>query len=219
MPTNPRKLRRIRLGEHNAFWEEYCTARRAEIELAKRKGEPESTPLPHPDDIIIAPGKWVRFTGPTSEDDALRFEKLCRVRDALIMQDTFEWKLFESGPPKPESDKPGTAMLFAFIYNDALLPKRLRQSEIAMELAHTRHHATSKRVLLKRLYQAWRSLGCRDARGATFAPLRVGERVAIAFGDVVAATRAGTLDLEALRRDEPDEHMQGLLLALNYNLS
>lgn len=205
------------IAEDNAFWKEYCAAHRAEIEQAKRKGEPVPTPLPHPEDIILAPGKWVRFTGPTSEDDALRFEELCRLRDTLIMQDAFEWKLFESGQPKPEADKPGTAMLFALIY-DALLPKRLRQSDAVMEFAHTRHLATSKRALLTQLYQAWHSLGCRFARGTTLPPLRIGERIAVALGELVAAARAGTLDVEALRRGEPDEHMQGLLLALNYKL-
>lgn len=190
------------IAEHNAFWEEYCAARRAEIAQARRKGEPEPTPLPHPDDIVIAPGKWVRFIGPVDEADAAKFDQTCRLRDTLMMQEALDQKLAIT-----TGKTPGGALLLADGL-DRHLPQRMRLGDGVMMFRLMRHEATSKRTLLKDLHQAWRSFGVTLPRGWTFPSLEHVEKRLRFYWAFIAAAQSGELDVAAMARGELDENAQ-----------
>ncbi|HOV04882.1 MAG TPA: DUF5681 domain-containing protein [Kaistiaceae bacterium] len=181
----------IEIARQNAVFLEYQARCRAEIETAKQRGEPLPNPVPHPDDIVIEDGKRVRFIGPVDETEVAKCERDCRVRDTLLMQDSLDERSYDQSSAHAPEDQPGSAMLLA-VALDKTLPPRLRLSEAAMTVAYSRHDATPKRVLLKKLYRAWRSLGYRVERGRTFPPLAIVEaRLRTIFGIVATIQRRG----------------------------
>ncbi|SEG79241.1 DNA methylase [Bosea lathyri] len=132
---------------------------------AERRGEPVPQPLPHPDDVIIEPGKRVRFTGPSNPEQAAEYETRCRFRDILIMQHVLDEKLLGEGASTG-------AMLAAWVLNNCL-PQRMRLCETNILMRVLRHQSTSKRELLKLVHQAWRAVGIDKPRGWVFAPQTV----------------------------------------------
>lgn len=73
-----RKLRSDHMGaaiEYKRDWQEA-------IELARERGLPEPTPLPHPDDVIIDVRKAeVRYAGPMTPEDKVRWDEMLEFRD------------------------------------------------------------------------------------------------------------------------------------------
>lgn len=193
------------IAASNALWEEYCAVCRAEIMQAKRRAEPEPNPLPHPDDIIIEPGKRVRFTGPVDEADAAKFEQSCRLRDTLMMQDALDQKLAATTGKTPGG---------SFVLADALnrqLPQRMQFGDGAIIFGQMRLEATPKRTLLKNLYQAWRRLGFTVPRGWTSPSLEYVEKRLRFYEAFFAAVQSGKLDVAAMARGEFDEDAREFL--------
>lgn len=188
------------VAEEHELFEAYRARCWKEIEEAKAKGVPLPTPLPHPDDIIIEPGKRVRFIGPLDESEAAKLDRTCQLRDILLMQDALDQKLAVGGDIKP-----GGALLCALVLNQ-LLPGRMQLSDDAILFRQMRHETTPKRTLLKDLYQAWRDLGVALPRGWAFPPLEFVEERLRLYCEFFAAARAGELDVAAMAHGEFDEN-------------
>lgn len=200
------------IAEEQAFWEDYHDRCRAKIDAARRAGEAAPIPLPHPDDIVIDPGRRVRFTGPVDEEQAGKFDGYCQLRDALVLQDALDEKLFGAEAAEPTANRPGGALLMAVTINGSL-PKRLQISEGLLTLRMMQLNATSRRELLKRVFQSWRALGIYRPRGSRFPPLEQTRRALEWRFALIAAFRGGELDAQAIGRGEFDEKARGFLEA------
>lgn len=146
-------------NEHVAV---YIAACRAEIEEARANGIPEPQHYPHPDDLIIEPGKPWRLVGPATEEHAATFERAARIRDLLYLQSVFA--------PLPRTGQVSIEMLTASLI-DARLPPRLRRTEFGWSELEWRARRMPRRELAKKIRHGWRDLGVEIPRGTTFPPL------------------------------------------------
>lgn len=160
---------RQQIAEEVEFWKLYVDTMRECIADAERKGKPAPTQLPHPDDVVSDYEKGVRLLGPSTQEGVAHVEHACRVRDMLLVQAEFDQRI--AGKSDSVEAASG-ALLKAVRLNDAV-PARYKLSDIAMEMKMMRARATSKRELLKTLYQGWRGQGVPVQRGATFPSLEV----------------------------------------------
>lgn len=182
--------------EHEIF-ENYCLQCRAEITDAERKGEPVPQPLPHPDDIVIVPGKRVWFRGPFTPEELAKCQDTCTMRDTFIMQDALDRKLAGENTMR-------SAMLCAMILN-CHVPKRMQLSDNEILSRVWRYDVATKRDLLKQVRQAWQAVGRPKPRGWISPPQDLAEKI-LSFGyDLVATHAKGELDLAAMGRGEFDE--------------
>lgn len=165
--------------QHEVFerYREDCWER---IECAREKGGIPPDPLPHPDDIVLEPGKPVRVIGPLTVEEAATTEENCRLRDVLILQDELDRRAFIDSPENSASDRPGGALLIALFLNESL-PLRLQIDEIRIALMQMKYQGMPKRVLLKELRRAWRSLGKNVRRGYIFPSMRIAENILESF--------------------------------------
>lgn len=200
------------IAEEQAFWGTYQDRCRSEIEAARQSGAPTPVPLPHPDEIVIEPGERVRFIGPMNEEQAAKFEECCRLRDALLLQDALEEKLDEAQAAQSSAECLGGAFLMADVINN-LLPKRLQVSDGVLTLRMMQLNATSRRELLKQVFQGWRALGIHRPRGSRFPPVEQIRRALEWRFALIAAFRSGELDAQAIGRGEFDEKAQAFLEA------
>lgn len=194
------------IAEEHAFWEDYQDRCRGEFEAARKAGKTLPIALPHPDDIVIERGQHVRFVGPLDEEEAAKFDGYCRLRDVLILQDAFDCSAHEA----KGGERSGGALLMAVIMNDAL-PKRLQISDAAFTRRMMQHEATSRRQLLKTVFQSWRALGVHRPRGMPFPPLEQIQRALEWRFTLIAAFRNGELDAQAIGRGEFDERARAFL--------
>ena len=182
--------------EHDVFGH-YCAHWREVMAEAECKGEPLPQPLPHPDDVVIEPGKRVRFVGPCDAEQAVEYEARCRFRDILIMQHALDEKLMGE-------DAPRGAMLAAWVLNMGL-PLRMRLCETTILLRVMQHEASSKRKLLKLVHQAWRAIGIDKPRGWVFPPQVAVQKRLELTADLIAGMTKGNLDAAAMGRGEFNE--------------
>lgn len=190
------------IAREHAVFEDYRAHWQDEIAKAERQGLPVPQTLPHPDDVVIRPGKRVRFDGPTTPEQALEYEHRCKTRDAFIMQDALDRKL---------TGEPGRAALLAAWCLNEPLPKRMQLSESMMQHRMLDYDATSKRHLLKIAFQTWRGLGFKLPRGWVSPPAEhLVRRLKFGF-DLVTTHASGKLDLEAMCRREFDEEALALM--------
>lgn len=198
------------ITEEHTFWEEYQDRRRSQLIAARETGEAIEPVLPHPDDIVIEPGQRVRFIGPVNEEQAVKFDECCRLRDVLLLQDALDQKLSVASGTWRSAERPGGALLLAVVIN-SLLPKRLQISEGLLTLRMMQHEAASQRQLLKDVFQSWRALGVHRQRGLSFPSLdQVRYALELRFA-LIAAFRDGKLDAEAIRRGEFDEEAHAFI--------
>lgn len=190
------------LQEKQEFWARYRDEKWAEIEQAKRNGEPLPNPLPHPDDIVIEPGQEIRIKGPIDEADMARCAHICLFRDTLLLQDALDVKL--ASTDKDKRYRPGGSVLWAMLF-DHLLYKRFRLREY--ELAHRidRNSLIPLRTLLKTVYQAWRTLGMDMPRGTRFASVDVVKAIFDSTAEIDDAVRAGDIDQDEFLKREYNE--------------
>lgn len=200
------------VAEEHAFWEEYQDRCRSHIKTARDAGEVVPAALPHPDDIVIEPGRRVRITGPLDEEEAAKFDDYCRLRDALILQDALDCKVFEAKEGGQQTERPGGALLIAVVMN-GMMPKRLQTSDAVFTQRMMQHEASSRRQLLKLVFQSWRALGIDRPRGMPFPPLEQIRRALEWRFALIAAFRRGELNAEAMRRGEFDEKARAFLEA------
>ncbi|MCB1483925.1 MAG: hypothetical protein KDJ17_03435 [Hyphomicrobiaceae bacterium] len=74
------------LEEEHAFWTRFRDHQHRLLEQAIESGETDPDVIPHPNDIIIEPGKRVRIIGPIDKEEAAKLEELIRFRDQLLLQ-------------------------------------------------------------------------------------------------------------------------------------
>ena len=185
------------LSDSHDFWNRYRDHHWAEIERAKRNRLPLPDPLPHPDDIVIEPGRAVRVNGPIDEAEAEKYDESCRMRDTLLLQDAVDQKVEQTQQEGDGAYQAGGAVVFALWLNRRL-PKRFQLSESAFVWRTMRNQATSKRELLRSVHQSWRSLGRQMPRGKRFASLTVVVGCLRFFEDMMAAFEKGEIDVEAM---------------------
>ena len=181
------------------------------IEEARAAGQPLPRFLPHPDDIMIDNEVGFRCVGPIDEEGQRKLEETLRFRDLLIMQDELDQRLWSSAceapGSRPERGRAGGAFLFA-IALDRTVPERHRLRDHELIRRTFRYEGTSKRALLKELYNGWRALGRNVPRGSTFASLeRTKEMLAFTY-DLVTASNDGRVELDGACRGEPDSKTQ-----------
>lgn len=168
-------------------WQYYVEQKRKEMAEAAAQGNQIPAPLPHPDDVVIDHETGVRFIGPICKKDLERMNENLAFRDALLLQDALDNRLFECVDDR--LDGPGTAYLFAYFLNLAV-PKRFRLSDGETANRIISYGCLPKRELLKRTYQAWRALGKDVRRGRTSPPLRWGkstvEQISYVLSEAVA---------------------------------
>jgi len=139
---------------------------REEERNARRFNLPLPCPFPHPDDIVLEPGKPVRFKGPRSEEEVGAIEHLCATRDVLLMQGIWETrKGFHSQAPHSKAlhlAATPAASHFAWNLNTRLLEVplvRYHLSEAEMAAREDRFNAIPLRQLEAELLAAWANLG------------------------------------------------------------
>jgi hypothetical protein len=161
---------RAEQAERAENWRNYQRTKRAEIEEAKCRGEPEPVLYPHPDDIIIEDDDTVRIPGPIDEAEARKFNDLIRLRDLLLLQDHYE----QRKGVLPEGED-GSGLLLATFLN-YLLPERLQLSDSEIAAVAFQPPRQTKRELQAILYREWRALvGPQIRRGVTLPPQRIVE--------------------------------------------
>ncbi|PLX36782.1 MAG: hypothetical protein C0606_13285 [Hyphomicrobiales bacterium] len=200
----------LEVARENQVFSDYQEHCRAEIAAAVKQGDPVPEPIPHPDDIIIEPGKRVRFIGPANENEAASVHKSCQLRDVLLMQDALDGRSHDQLLNGRSEDETGSALILAIAVN-ATLPPRLRLSDVAMTTAMMRHHATPKRLLLKNLYHGWKGLGHACKRGQTFPPLRLVEPRLRLIYDFLAEIKRRGISPAAPSLTEITEILQDLM--------
>ena len=168
--------RRQRIAEDVAFWESYVARQRRAIAEAERSGQAPPIDLPHPDDVVINAETGVKIIGPVDPEDLARLDETCAVRNVLLMQEALDRRASAPTADDDPMNGSGVALLFAHLLNQSV-PARFRLSDTDIAIRLLRHNSTPKRVLLKALLQAWRSLGVRARRGATFPPLAQGVNI------------------------------------------
>ena len=156
----------VELARRHTCWNDYQARWRERIASAEAGGEPAPNPLPHPDDIVIEPGKPVRFRGPLNEEEAKKFEETCRVRDILILQNELDWRLYDGRADEATAEEPGGALLVAMLL-DRLLPPRMRCDDTRTVTLQMRYQGIPKRRLLKEVHQSWQAIGRHVRRGKT----------------------------------------------------
>ncbi len=93
------------------------------------------------------------------------------------------------------------------------LPKRLQITEGLLTLRMMKFEATSRRHLLKQVFQSWRVLGVHLPRGLPFPSLeKIRHALDWCFA-LIAAFRSGELDAQAIGRGEFDEKARAFLEA------
>lgn len=183
--------------EMQQFWQHYRDQKWAEIEKAKRNGQPLPTPLPHPDDIVIEPGEAVRINGPIDEDDMALRVQTCLFRDTLLLQDALDVRLAKPG----DGYRLGGSLMWAMAFNN-LIYKRFQLNENQLIWQSLRNAAIPKRELLKTLCRSWRTLGITASRGMRSASLDIVEALVQFEADIRAAIRAGDIDRDEFMRRE-----------------
>jgi len=198
------------IAEEHAFWEDYQDHCRSRVGAVRETGEVIEPVLPHPDDVVIEPGRRVRFVGPLNEAQAVKFEEYCRLRDALILQDALDQKLSQASGTRRSAERPGGALLLAVVINN-LLPKRLQVAEGLLTRRMLQLEAASRRQLLKDAFQSWRVLGVSRQRGLPFPSLdQIQHALEWRFA-LIGAFRSGELDADAIRRGEFDDKARAFL--------
>ncbi len=136
----------------NVAAEIYIATRREEIEAAIQAGNPVPEFLPHPDDVIVEPGKPWKVDGPTDEQTAELIKRACAARDLLLMQHIYEER---NGPEGPAL----VSLALMFIVNQAL-PKRMQLDESAVSFSRFRRLPNAK--LQKLIREALRELDVKE---------------------------------------------------------
>lgn len=190
------QFRAIEISRDHEFWNDRCKVKRAEIEAAKSRGEPEPDFLPHPDDIVFEDGKPVIFRGPVTEADLARCKSNQEWSIQMLRLDALKIKEREKG----ESRSKQTGALLCFTVFQQGLPPRLRLSEVQTFLHQEHFLNMNKRVLLKEIQQGWRKLGKTVKRGQNFPAFDVAlKNVRPMFGFIGLAQK-GEIDTETLAR-------------------
>ncbi len=153
--------------EENAPWQLYKDHWGPLFAEAKAKGEPEPKQLPHPDDVILEPGKKVRFCGPLDEK---QLEQELWIRDVVkmfIAQDVHDRRMAVGRSYGKITDYPNAAEHLYKMYN-SMLSKRLQYSEGHIFYMQLKLEEKNKRELMTFVVKAWKSFGLRFPRGGSF---------------------------------------------------
>lgn len=187
------------IADSHEFWSRYRDQQWAEIERAKRNGKLAPNPLPHPDDIVIEPGRPVRVDGPIDEADMALCTQTCLYRDTLLLQEALDDRLASAHPG--DGYRSGGSLVWAVAFNN-LIYKRFQLDENQLIWQSLRNASIPKRELLKTLHRAWQTLGVTAPRGTRFASFEIVEAI-VRFGDeITAAVRAGDIDRDEFARRE-----------------
>jgi hypothetical protein len=132
----------------NAAAEAYIASCRIEIEAAQQAGKPIPEFLPHPDDIVIEPGKPYEIVGPASQEELEYYRRACALRDILLMSYTISLRT-----------DPAVALcnVFEISVIDARLPQRMRLHDSWIHMSPYRRMSSTK--LRKLIREASRELG------------------------------------------------------------
>lgn len=161
---------RWEIAREHEIAEDYIERARAAIAAAKSRGEPEPEFYPHPDDIVVEPGRRIRFNGPINAEQAEELKEKLAIREALIWQAGLDQRFDPAGADASILNRRVSAEVLALALNGKL-PPRLRMEEFWLGYQIDRASRHAKRVILKRVYQQWRKLGARPKRGALFPEL------------------------------------------------
>ena len=183
------------IARSNANWDAYKERCAADIAAAERNGTPPPRHLPHPDDILIRPGRDVLIIGPLTEADLAATEQTCALRGALILQDVSDQRDAQAD----RDQRPGSALLYALLLNDHL-PQRFRIGDDTILMRQARHHALPRRDLIRTLYRQWRTLGFAMPRGTVLPPISEAKALLALLSDLLHGYRDGSLSLHDLAR-------------------
>jgi Family of unknown function (DUF5681) len=142
----------------------YQAAIRAKIETASVAGQRITEYLPHPDDIIVRPGRRIEFIGPVCEVELAAVRKHVALRDALLLQAAMEEKLCPDDDALPVVNRRRSALGCAFLLN-TYLPVRFRMEDEDFMIALYRNLHIPKVRLLKEVRRTWRGFGVKVQRG------------------------------------------------------
>lgn len=190
------------------LWAEYKRVWSAQIDDAKKRGEPAPSILPHPDDIVIDYTKGPQFLGPMDEKEQAAVNQALRYRDVLMMQDALDHRS-EVRLNGERLTEPGSASLMAMLLEMAI-PPRLRLSEIQWLMRAAKYESMPKRMLLKNLFEAWSKLGSPRPRGYVSANLSWTRNYLATAADMLRQIQTGKLDPDRMSRDEWDEAIYAL---------
>ncbi len=190
------------IAASHEFWSRYRDQQWAEIERAKRNGTALPNPLPHPDDIVIEPGRPVHVDGPIDEADMALCTQSCLYRDTLLLQDALDERLASAHPG--DGYRFGGSLIWAVAFNN-LIYKRFQLDENQLIWQSLRNASIPKRELLKKLHRAWQTLGVTAPRGTRFASFGIVEAIFRFGAEITAAILVGDIDRdEFLRREFND---------------
>lgn len=164
---------RQRIEEEVEFWTDVRSQRREIFARAEREGVPAPAIYPHPEDIVIDRERGVRIVGPLNAEDQEKLEDTVGFRDLLLVQDVYDRRVWTDWDPDDPDTGPGSAMVFAFVFNDAV-PKRYRLTIPQILEKRRRFELMTLRELRKFLFQSRRAQGRPVPRGTTWPPLSVG---------------------------------------------
>lgn len=122
---------------------------RLEIEEARKAGRPEPELTPHPDDMIIEPGKPFEIRGPATPEALQYCKRYFANREVLLMMHILEQR---------DGNATTALSLLRFIRRvDASLPERMRLSE--NEITFSRYRRMTRRALDALIRKTCKELG------------------------------------------------------------
>lgn len=153
-----------RIAADHEYWRGYRRDALRQLAEARANGAPEPILLPHPDDVVIEPGKPVRIVGPVNDEEAHQYQEIVKLRDALIMQSVFNERC---APQDQKADGEARALGASLLARlvDSALPQRMKIEELDWVMRICRLQSIAKRALLKQTFAAWRAAGMHIPRG------------------------------------------------------
>lgn len=133
----------------NAVAEMYVESCRQKIEAAQQAGEPVPEFLPHPDDIVIEPGKRWEVDGPTDAETLEMINSTRAMRDLFLMQHIYEMR---------RDRHVGTSLnLVVALIIDQKLPRRMQMDDMA--IIDSQYHRVPNAELRTLIRKSWREFG------------------------------------------------------------
>lgn len=155
------EFERLELEDQHRVWKQVKQQNQLTIDAALNAGEAPPEVLPHPEDIVIEPGKPVRIEGPITSEEQAILQKNLEMREAYIIEDALD-----RAREKRRNDytiEPWGPTFMAMII-DQNVPNRLQWKQVGFFDAHMVYASMSERELSKLRRKVWLRLGVKVKR-------------------------------------------------------
>lgn len=206
--SNERK--RADINQENEKWQTYKNHWHQKIEQAKASNIEIDVPLPHPDDIVITRNQEPIFNGPLCEKELEMIFETCDLRDVLAIQWVYESQIKLQPAIDPKFNDFSTAHVLLHMINENL-PERFQLTEFQLDGYFLVLGSMPKRALLKRLRQAWHSIGIKVKRGFYFPPVDLFFDELRALMRVTRDIHDGAYHYSDVHKNNPNTNIQFLM--------